>query len=122
MQKRLSIHGKLAVYDLSLLAAAFLAMFIVGFAGITSAARLAPGLLVSFQLELAALAAYSAVCAVLLILLARLLKNTKIIQTFGLFIVIANIAFGGVVLDLAEVSPPLAHLQRFFPLYWYTSF
>ena len=122
LQKKLSVHGKLAAYDLSLFAAAFSAMFIVGFAGLTSAAFFAPSLLASVRLELFAMAAFSAVNAILLILLARLLKNAKIIQTFGLFIIIANITFGGVILDLAEASPELGYLQWFFPLYWYTSF
>ena len=122
LQKTLSIHGKLAVYNLSLWAAAFLVMFAVGAAGLASAALFAPSLLAAMQLELAAMAAFSAVCAIFLILFAHLLKTAKIIQSFGLFIIIANIAFGGVILDLAEISPQLAHLQRFFPLFWYTSF
>ena len=121
LQKKLLFHGKLAAYDLTLLAAAFSAMFVIGMAGLASAVFVNPDLLVSVWLEIAAMSAFSAVNAIGLVLLARLLKTAKIIQTFGLFIVIANIAFGGVVLDLAEVSPQLAHLQRFFPLYWYTS-
>ena len=122
LQKSLSVHGKLAAYDFSLLAAAFAAMFAVGFAGLISATFFVPTLLVSVWLELAAMAAFSAVCAIMLILLARFLISAKIIQTFGLFIIIANIAFGGVVLDLTELSPSLGYIQRFFPLYWYTSF
>ena len=122
LQKKLSIHGKLVAYDLSLLLATFSVMFTVGVVGLTSASFFAPTLLASVRIEIAIMAAFSAVCAILLILLARLLKSAKIIQTFGLFIIIANIAFGGVVLDLAELSPSLGHLQRFFPLYWYTSF
>ena len=122
LQRNLSIRGKLAAYDMSLLAAAFSVMIAVGLAGLISAVFFAQGLLVSATLELVAMAAFSAVCAIFLVLLARLLKNAKIVQTFGLFIIIANIAFGGVILDLAEVSQNLAHLQLFFPLYWYTSF
>ena len=122
LQKKLSVHGILAAYDLSLFAAAFFVMFIVGLAGLISAALFVPGLLVSVRLELAAMIAFSAVCAILLILAVRLLKSIKIIHTFGLFIIIANIAFGGVVLDLTEINPELGFLQWFFPLYWYTSF
>ena len=122
LPKALSVHGKLAAYDISLWAAAFAVMFAVGMAGLASAAIFAPDLFAQISLELMALAAISAVCAALLILAARLLKTAKIIHTMGLFIIIANIAFGGVILDLAEISPQLAHFQRIFPLFWYTSY
>jgi len=122
LQKALSIHGKLAVYDFSLWVAAFLAMLAVGAAGLASAAIFAPYLLAEMQVEVATLAALSATCAILLVLASRLLKSSKVIQSFGLFIIIANIALGGVILDLAEINPQLGYLQRFFPLFWYTSF
>jgi hypothetical protein len=121
LTKALSIHGKLAAYDISLWLAAFLAMLVVGASGLASAALFAPYVLPEMPLEIAALTAFAAVCATLPVLAARLLKTSKIIQTLGLFIVIANIAFGGVILDLAEINPNLDYIQRIFPLFWYTS-
>jgi hypothetical protein len=56
------------------------------------------------------------------VLVGILFKSARVIQSFGLFIIIANIFFGGVILDLSELAPQMANIQRVFPLFWYTSF
>ena len=121
LQKALSIHGKLGFYEISLWLAAFLAMFAIGAVGLASATIFAPDVLPEKPLEIAALAVLTAICAALLVLAARLLKTAKIIQAMGLFIIMANIAFGGVILDLTEINPNLDYIQRIFPLFWYTN-
>ena len=121
IHKALAVHGKLVTYNLSLFAAAFIIIFAIGAAGLASVFIFAPSLPLAISIELAALAAISAVLAGLLVLAGFLLKTAKFIQTMGLFIIIANIFFGGVILDLTEISPQLTHIQWIFPLFWYTS-
>ena len=111
--------GKLGLYYASLWAAALAASFTIGLAGLCAIAVFAPHLLAQTHVELAALIGYAAVCSALMVLLACRLHNAHFVQSFGLFIIILNIFFGGVLLNLAEISPSLAYLQLLFPLYWY---
>lgn len=122
LSRALRFHKKLWVYNLSLWLSPFIMMFVVGAAGLFAAAMLAPSFVAEAGVEIAALAVLCAVCASILVIVGRLLKSARSVQAFGLFIIIANIVFGGVVLDLSELSPSLAHMQRVFPLFWYTSF
>jgi len=115
----LRAHKKLGLYDISLWLSAFAAMFVIGSAGLLAIALFAPNIINSASSAVAALAIYSAICALLLTLCARFLKNAGLIQSFGLFLVILNIFFGGALLDLVEISDSLANLQRLFPLFWY---
>jgi len=115
----LRAYGKLGTYYASLWAAAFVVSFSIGIAGLCAMAIFAPQLLATPFTELAALTGYAAVCSVLLVLFSYILRNASLIQSFGLFIIILNIFFGGILLDIAEVSPDLALIQRLFPLFWY---
>jgi len=119
LDQALSVCGKLGAYYASLWLATFVVLVGFGLVGLVTLAFFAPGLLSAPGTHAVALAAYAGLHAALLTAAARLLKRPDVIQSFGLFIVIANIFFGGVLLDLTEVSPPLAPLQRLFPLYWY---
>jgi len=111
--------GKLQLYYASLWAATLATMLVIGGAGLCAMAVFAPHLLTQTHVELAALVGYVVVCSMLMVLLACRLLNSNFIQSFGLFIIILNIFFGGVVLNLTEINPALANLQYFFPLYWY---
>jgi len=115
----LRAHRRLALYDVSLWMSAFVAVFIIGLAGQLAMILFAPNIITSIPSATAAIAMYVAICALFLTLAARLLKNAGLIQSFGLFLVILNIFFGGVLLDLVEISDTLANLQRLFPLFWY---
>ena len=115
----LKAHGKLALYDFSLWASAFVAMFAMGIIGLLAMAAFATHLFGSVWSAITALAVYAALCAALFALISRILKDTGLIQSFGLFLVILNIFFGGVLMDLAEINETLAHIQRLFPLFWY---
>lgn len=119
LKAALRLHKKLSLYELSLWAAAMLVMFAIGITGLFAMVIFAPHLLASGFVEITALLAYTAVCAIILVLAARFFKSAGFIQSFGLFIVILNIFFGGVLLDLSELNPHLGQLQRLFPLYWY---
>jgi len=115
----LRAHGKLGLYDFSLWASAFAVMFTIGLSGLMAKALFAPNFIGQALSSAAALAFYAAVCSLFLTLASRFLKSAGLIQSFGLFLVILNIFFGGVLLDLAEISEALSHLQRLFPLFWY---
>lgn|GEM_PF-1683017 len=115
----LSAYGKLGVYYVSLWAAFFAVMLAVGTAGLLAVTVSAPQLLAPLYVEAAALAAYAAVCSAIMTIAARLLSGAGLVQSLGMFLVLANIFFGGVLLNLAEVSPHFARLQLLFPLYWY---
>jgi hypothetical protein len=122
LQKALKIRGKSAVYGFSLLSASFTAMIIIGAAGLISANIFAQPLPAAALTEITALVMLCTICAALLTLIGRLFKTARAIQSFGLFIIIANIFFGGVILDLTELAPALSSIQKIFPLFWYTSF
>jgi len=115
----LRAHGKLGLYYLSLWVAAFIVMFVIGLGGLLAMVIFAPSVIGSALFGIAPLAFYTAVCALLLALASQALKSAGLIQSFGLFLLILNIFFGGVLLNLAEVSEALARLQWFFPLFWY---
>jgi len=119
LKAALNAHGKLNLYDFSLWASAFTVSALVGAQGYLSLLVFAPQLLSDIYVASIALALYTAVCAAFLALAARFMKTAGPIQSFGLFIVILNIFFGGVLFDLTWVSPGLGHMQYLFPLYWY---
>ena len=48
-----------------------------------------------------------------------LFKTDNLLQNFGLFVIVANVLFGGVVLNLYEINPTLGRLQYLFPLFHY---
>jgi len=111
--------GKLTPYYASLWAAAFVIALAIGAAGLVSMALVTPQLLAVAHAQAIALVTYAAVTAALMVVAVRALRSAALIQSFGLIIVILNIFFGGMLLDLAEISPELARLQRVFPLSWY---
>ncbi|MCL2618013.1 MAG: ABC transporter permease [Defluviitaleaceae bacterium] len=119
LKPALAVCGKLGAYYVSLWLAAAAAGLAVGAAGLTAAAFFAPMLLPDAGTLAAAIVAYAAVIAGAMAAASRFSQSSGVIRSFGLFILTAHIFFGGVLLDLAEISPELAHLQRFFPLYWY---
>jgi len=121
MAKALKSHKKLWLYNLSLWLSVFTAMLALGAAGLLTVAILAPQFLAGAVTEIAAIIMLCAVCATVLIILGKLLKSAKHIQAFGLFIIIANIIFGGLIIDLNEFSQSLGTIQQFFPLFWYTA-
>jgi len=115
----LRAHGKLGAYYVSLWSASFAVSLAIGLAGLCAMAIFAPQLLAPPFVELVALVGYAAVCSALMVLFSCLLRTAGFVQSLGLFIIILNIFFGGLLLDIAEVSPNLAPLQRLFPLFWY---
>jgi len=115
----LRAHGRLGVYNLSLWASVFVIMFVVGLGGLLAMSLFVPSATYSMPSGIAPLAFYSAICALLLTLTSQVLKNEGLIQSFGLFLLILNIFFGGVLLNLVEVSETLARIQWLFPLFWY---
>jgi len=115
----LAAHKKLWVYDISIWGAMFFALLSVGMAGFLFMAIFLPQILGDLASGTMALVMYTAVCATILTLAVRFLKDSSLIQSFGLFIVILNIFFGGVILDLAEINEVIARLQLVFPLFWY---
>ena len=115
----LRAHGRLGIYNLSLWTSAFAIMFVVGLGGLLAMVIFASSVVGSVLSGLAPLAFYAAVCALLLTLLSQVLKSAGLIQSFGLFLLILNIFFGGVLLNLVEVSETLEQVQWFFPLFWY---
>ncbi|MCL2617202.1 MAG: hypothetical protein FWD96_06120, partial [Defluviitaleaceae bacterium] len=119
LEATLKACGKLGAYNASLWGTALVVAVAVGVAGLCAIFAFAPHLMAPAHVGAAALLSYAAVCALLMVLAARYLRSAAIIQSFGLLLVLLNIFFGGVLLDLAEVSPLLAWLQWLFPLWWY---
>lgn len=113
----LQAHGKLVIYDVSILAAAFIILFATGLIGLIAVNIFMP--LIYAVLPIASLALYAAISSFLLVLMAKFLKSTAFIQSFGIFIVILNIFFGGVLINITELSPTLGQIQWLFPLFWY---
>jgi len=115
LNRALHVCGKILPYDASLFGAAFIAMLVVGTAGTIVVAAFMP-----FSAgAITALPAYVAVCAAVVAAASRWQKSAAIVQSTGIMIVILNILFGGVLLDLHEISPYLGRLQFLFPLFWY---
>ncbi|MCL2250050.1 MAG: hypothetical protein FWC13_12375 [Oscillospiraceae bacterium] len=115
----LSACGRGFAYDTSLFAAMLAVNLLIGFAGLTAMVFFSPHLLSDALTEIMALKVFAAVNALLVMLAVRLLRSKAPVQSLGLFLVLANIFFGGVLLDLYEISPELARVQQFFPLFWY---
>jgi len=121
LRRALVVKGKLIAYDVSLWLAATIVMSAIGVVGLTAIWFFAPLLLGSFIVEVFSVAMLSAVCAAIIMLAGRFFKSADFIQNFGLFIVIANVIFGGVLIDLAEINMYLGYAQWVFPLFWYSS-
>ena len=119
LETALSRQNKLNIYDFSLWAAAAAAHITIGAIGLLSMFFFAPQLLAPAWAEISALIFYSALCSVFLLLFTRFIKSSSFIQSFGLLIVILNIFFGGMLLDLSQLFPALVNMQYLFPLYWY---
>jgi len=118
---RSSLHscGKLLTYEISLFFAIFIVMLAVSLVGLSVMFFFASSLLSDVLTEITALLVYLAVISALMTFTAALLKSAAIIQSFGLFIVLAHIFFGGILLNLYEISPLLGRIQYVFPLFWY---
>ena len=97
-------------------------MLAPGIIGLSSMLIFTPSLLSGAIIEITALIIYVAICAILVTIATRLLKSVAIIQSFGLFLILSNIFFGGVLLNLHELSPLLGRVQYVFPLFWYVEF
>ena len=117
--KALSVYGKLTLYDFSLWAAVWALSAVTGLTGVLAISAFAPQLAPPVYIGTAALAAYTALNSALFVLAVRVLKTPGLIHSFGIFTVLLNIFFGGVLLDLREISIQLARVQYLFPLYWY---
>lgn len=50
---------------------------------------------------------------------SMLLKTDNLLHNFGLFVILAHVLFGGVLVDLHELNPTLGRLQQLFPLFHY---
>lgn len=59
---------------------------------------------------------------IIMAVLYLFMKNDSWIQNFGIFIIIINIFFGGVLIDLNEINETLGAIQNFFPLFHYINF
>ncbi|MCL2565412.1 MAG: ABC transporter permease [Defluviitaleaceae bacterium] len=119
LKAALSACRKLGLYELSLWASAMTVMSVVGLSGLITMYIFTPHLLAPAFKSITALLSYTAVCTIFLAAASRFLKTAGFIQSFSIFIVILNILFGGILLDLSELSPQFGQLQRLFPLYWY---
>ena len=121
LRTSLSACGRSVTYDVSLFAAMLVVSLLIGFSGLSAIFFFSPFLLSDALTEIAALIVFAAVNALLMMLAVRLLRTKAPVQSLGLFLVLANIFFGGVLFDLYEISPELARIQGFFPLFWYVN-
>ena len=62
---------------------------------------------------------YVAKNVIIMAIIYIFMKTDIILQNFGIFIIILNIFFGGVLIDLNEINETLGTIQNFFPLFHY---
>ena len=100
-----ALGSKKVVYYLSLFVSLVFTMFCLALLG--------------FNFDILPLFIFILMSTALTVLSILLLKTPNFIQSLGLFIILLNIFFGGVLLDLNEISPTLGRVQYVFPLFWY---
>jgi len=118
----LAARKKLVAFELSLFFAISLALFAVGAVGVLAVSIWHPYILGAVSAELAAMAVFTVICSAVVVALVRCPWVSGVVINFALFIILANIIFGGVIIDLGEIAPWLRYIQRVFPLFWYTSY
>ena len=115
MRAPLRIRKKLMPYMISLFFAIFIIAFAIGLVGLIASGIFTVN-------EFIFLALYTAIIGCIMTLLWYFTRAAKLVSDFGLFIIIANIIFGGVIIDLGEINQMLGYVQWGFPLFWYTTF
>ena len=99
----LKYHKKTFVYYISLFTALFIVMLILG-------------LFAMWQIDILSFTIYIFTCVTLTIFAIFLFKNSNIIQSFGIFLIILNVF---ALIDFSEISVILGKLQMLLPLYWF---
>jgi len=111
----LKYHKKTLVYYLSLWACFFIITFFLGLVGFLS--------ITFFSNQVVSgiipLIIYTGISSFLAVACALTMKTDDMIQSFGVFIIILNIFFGGVVVDFYEINEFLGGVQRGVPLWWF---
>jgi len=104
---------KLGIYNFSTFVSVFIVIFMMGLVGVFVMHGLVPVLVGNFSVI------YLFIYCFAIIVPVKLFSG--FVQSFGLFIIILHVFFGGVFIDLFEINPILGRLQYVFPLYWYLS-
>ena len=107
-------HGIYKTYYISVFAALFLILYAIGLVSLAASSFVNNVLSSIFFLLV-----YTAFICVISLAGIIFLKTPALIQSFGLFLILAHIFFGGMLLDLSEFNFYLGIIQRFFPLFWY---
>lgn len=106
------------VYHISYWLAVLLTLFFVGLLGFIPIWLFFNGIFLNIN-TLFALFLYSLINVLVFFVISYYLKSASFIQTFGIFIVLLNIFFGGVLINLNEINTNIGFIQNFFPLFWF---
>ncbi|MCL1994960.1 MAG: hypothetical protein FWG63_02000 [Defluviitaleaceae bacterium] len=117
----LAHHNVRGTYYLSLIFSVALVLFSIGACGNLVLAIFDPNIFRGVY-AFVALFFYSVSLSFIMVGAVYVLKTSLIVQNFGIFIIICNIFFGGMLLNLYEIAPGIAVLQYFSPLFWYIQF
>lgn len=115
---RLGMGGLMCYYG-GMGAAFLLLNLLAGALALLVVSHAYPAALSSMGWEAAMLLAYCLFLAAVGVLLAALLETPDLLMAASIYLLLLTLVLGGVLLDWAEISPPLAFLSRLFPTQWY---
>lgn len=111
--------GRLCAYNASAFAALFTLNAAFGLAGLAVLRLVYPPAVPDFLAAAPALCLYEANLAMIGVFFICLLNSGELITGSFVLILLMNLLFGGVLLDLNEVSSLLGAVSRLFPSYYY---